>query len=299
MIVCFIAILVVAFSASNSFLVSDSHGSNGQQYSWPMFHYDEGHTGYSVSSAPDSNNLLWRFKTNGEVVSSPVVNDGMVYVGSRDHFLYSLNATTGKEVWKYQTGSQVESTPSVVDGRIYVGSNDNFVYCLDADDGSLIWRFETQGPVLSLTVFDAKVYASSADTFVYCIDGTSGDEIWRYGSGGWAASITAVDGKVFVGSWVPGYNFSCLNANTGTVIWNFQPRINIIPTYAAVIGGKVFIGEQSIPGYMYCMDANTGDLVWDKQLELPVGSSPAVGGGNVFVGSNDDFVDDCSEFYWL
>jgi outer membrane protein assembly factor BamB len=102
-----------------------------------MFHYDEGHTGYSGSSAPDSGSLLWRFKTNGEVVSSPVADYGMVYVGSRDHFLYSLNVTSGEEVWKFETGSQVESTPSIVEGKVYVGSNDNFVYCLDAYDGSI------------------------------------------------------------------------------------------------------------------------------------------------------------------
>ena len=283
-------VLVIAFSTFVPFSIRDSYGLNGQQYSWPMFHHDVGHTGYSGSSAPDSNNLLWRFKTNGEIVSSPVVDYGLVYVGSRDHFLYSLNATTGDEVWKYETRSQVESTPSVVDARVYVGSNDNYVYCFDAYNGSVIWRFETQGPILSLAVFDGKVYASSADTYVYCLDGTSGAKIWRYAAGGWAGSITAVNGKVFVGSWVPGYNFSCLNAITGTVMWSFQPRINIIPTYAAVADDKVFIGEQSIPGYMYSIDANTGELIWDRQLELPVASSPAVGGGKVFVGSNDNYV---------
>jgi outer membrane protein assembly factor BamB len=81
-----------------------------------------------------------------------------------------------------------------------------------------------------------------------------------------------------------------LNANTGAIIWAFQPRINIIPTYASVVDDRVFVGEQSIPGYMYSIDANTGDLIWDRQLELPVGSSPAVGGGKVYVGSNDNFV---------
>jgi outer membrane protein assembly factor BamB len=36
--------------------------------------------------------LRWQFKTRGMVLSSPVVDNGIVYIGSTDHYLYALPA---------------------------------------------------------------------------------------------------------------------------------------------------------------------------------------------------------------
>ncbi len=63
-----------------------------QENSWPMFHGDVAHTGYSTGSGPSTNQTLWTFKTNGEVWSSPAVADGIVYVASFDRNLYAINA---------------------------------------------------------------------------------------------------------------------------------------------------------------------------------------------------------------
>ena len=49
---------------------------------WPMFRHDIIHTGYSTSSAPNTNNVLWSYTTDDVVCSSPSVVDGKVYVGS-------------------------------------------------------------------------------------------------------------------------------------------------------------------------------------------------------------------------
>ncbi len=36
--------------------------------------------------------LLWKFQTNGPIVSSPAIADGVVYIGSMDHQVYALRA---------------------------------------------------------------------------------------------------------------------------------------------------------------------------------------------------------------
>jgi outer membrane protein assembly factor BamB len=36
--------------------------------------------------------LLWKFQTNGPIVSTPAVQDGIVYIGSMDHQVYALRA---------------------------------------------------------------------------------------------------------------------------------------------------------------------------------------------------------------
>ena len=46
---------------------------------WPMFRHDPNHTGYSTSTAPNTNNTIWIYTTGGPVYSSPAVVDGKVY----------------------------------------------------------------------------------------------------------------------------------------------------------------------------------------------------------------------------
>jgi outer membrane protein assembly factor BamB len=42
--------------------------------------------------------------------------------------LYALNASTGDVLWSYTTGGWVDSSPVVVNGVVYVGSFDGNVY---------------------------------------------------------------------------------------------------------------------------------------------------------------------------
>ena len=60
-----------------------------------MFNHDLAHTGSSTSAAPTTNQTLWTYTTGGAVESSPVVVDGIVYVGSDDGYVYALNAYSG------------------------------------------------------------------------------------------------------------------------------------------------------------------------------------------------------------
>ena len=85
---------------------------------------------------------LWKVKTGGQVISSPVIVDDMLYVGSEDHTLYAINKDTGKVKWRYKTAGAVHSTPAVSNDEILFLSYDGFFYALDKLDGKLIWKFK-------------------------------------------------------------------------------------------------------------------------------------------------------------
>jgi outer membrane protein assembly factor BamB len=59
------------------------------------------------------------------------VANGVVYVGSDDHKMYALDASTGNELWSYNTGDEVTSSPAVVNGELYFGSGDGNIYAFD------------------------------------------------------------------------------------------------------------------------------------------------------------------------
>jgi outer membrane protein assembly factor BamB len=84
--------------------------------------HDLNHTGYSASTAPNTNRTICIYTTGEVVSSSPAVTDGKVYIGSGDYKVYCLNASTGTQIWKCTTGGYVFSSPAVADGKVYVGS---------------------------------------------------------------------------------------------------------------------------------------------------------------------------------
>ena len=76
--------------------------------------------------------LIWKHPTAGVVSSSPVIAEGVLYVGSEDGNLFALDAETGEPRWMHPTGDKVYSSPSVTDGILYVGSSDGRLYALRA-----------------------------------------------------------------------------------------------------------------------------------------------------------------------
>jgi len=99
---------------------------------WPMFRCNLEHTGRSPYAGPSIPSLAWSYQTRTNISSSPAIGaDGKVYVGSRDHHLYSVNSSASLD-WSYQTGSIIYSSPAIgSDGKVCIGSQDNYLYSIN------------------------------------------------------------------------------------------------------------------------------------------------------------------------
>jgi outer membrane protein assembly factor BamB len=252
---------------------------------WMMFRHDASHSGYSSSSAPQTNNVQWTYSVGLEMSGSPAVADGKVYIGSWDKKFYCLDAATGVKLWDYLTGLEITSSPAIVNGKVYIGSNDGKVYCFDANTGEKLWDYITGADVVSSpTIVDGNVYVGSRDHNVYCLNAETGANIWDYTTGDDIISSPAVsDGKVFIGSW--DNKVYCLNAATGAWIWEYTTG-NDIYSSPAVVDNKVYIGSSD--NKLYCLDALSGSHLWDYTTGASIESCPAVTNGKVYVGSFDN-----------
>jgi parallel beta-helix repeat protein len=253
------------------------------RYSWPMFHHDLKHTGYTESPAPNTNNTLWNYTTGNYVVSSPAVVNGKVYVGSWDGNVYCLDALAGACIWNYTTGGMVGSSPAVVNERLYIGSYDFKVYCLDASTGAQIWNYTTSDSrISSPAVVNGRVYVGSGNT-VYALNASTGAHIWDYITSAIVRSSPAVvDGRVYVGS--GDFKLYALDAVTGLHIWNYTTG-NSVNSSPSVVDGKVYVGSDD--RNVYCLNAATGERIWNYTTGSWVSGSPAVAYGKVYVGSYD------------
>ena len=160
---------------------------------------------------------VWRFDTEGHglesgkfgfdrrtIQSSAAVAGGRVYFGSRDGFLYAVDAATGRLAWRVDHRmSWVNTSPAVADGVVYAGSSDErFLQAVDARTGRELWRLATERPVWSSpAVAGGMVYVGDGSGTVYAVDRASGRERWRYKAGRRVFSSPVIgDGLLYLGN---------------------------------------------------------------------------------------------------
>ena len=108
--------------------------------------------------------LLWSATTGAELVSSPAVANGVVYIGSYDSKLYAFNARTGALLWSAATNDAIQSSPAVANRIVYVGTLGSTLYAFRARDGAPVWKAMTGAQLVSApAVTDGTVYVGSDD----------------------------------------------------------------------------------------------------------------------------------------
>ncbi len=284
---------------------------------WPMFQHDLKHVGYSTSTAPNTNNIIWNYTTDGDVYSSPAVVDGKVYIGSDDGHMYCLDAEDGDELWNSSIiGTLWSSSPAVDDGRVYIGGNSFF--CFNAENGSLVWNYPSSRVSSSPAIVDDRVYVGSWDNNVYCLDADPDDNgdgiinhnpydeieddndegyndsftvdydlIWMYETGNLVVASPAIhEGKVFIGS--QDKKIYCLPQedpngdgiiNNTEEIWNFT-TLDIVQSSPTYVDGKIYVGSND--NKVYCLYANSGREDWSYTTTGDVKCSPAYYNGKIY-----------------
>ena len=220
--------------------------------------------GFLVAFDARTGRQRWRFRA-GVIESSPLLVNGVLYVGTFDDKLYALDARTGRVRWTYQTGDDVKGGPVFHAGTVYFGSYDGKVYAVDARTGELRWESEAQGGLRGAGNFYAtpalaygRVFIGNTDGKVYAFGAKSGRLLWSRTTGGYVYSSAAVWNRtVYVGSY--DHRLYALDAATGDVKWSFKAndRISGAPT---VMAGIVYFA--TLGGRTYGLDARTGKQVW-------------------------------------
>ncbi len=117
--------------------------------------------------------MLWFFHTEGQIFTSPAVDDRFVYFGSNDSFFYALDKSSGHLVWRIEAGLVHDSSPVVWGSTVIFGTSDGRLLVLDKNDGRVLSQFTTRGSIYSPPiVYDNRVYITDAQRRVYCFQKT-------------------------------------------------------------------------------------------------------------------------------
>lgn len=237
-----------------------------------------------IISEAGEDRLIWSYETGGNVYSSASIgNDGTIYAGSEDSYLYALDPE-GNFKWKIKTDGIVYTPAIDIQGTIYVVSTG--LYAVNPN-GSLKWHYSTGMYEFAAPAIgeDGSIYFGSCDGSLYAIN-PDGTKKWTYATGRQVNTPSVgSDGTIYVGS-----KDSCLYAinPAGTLKWKYKTDGWVTSSPAIGSDGTLYFGSND--GYLYALNSS-GSLKWSYKTGSAIGASPAIGpDGTIYVDSKDRYL---------
>jgi outer membrane protein assembly factor BamB len=248
--------------------------------------------------------LEWEVGVKGPIsAGSPVIQDGIVYIGDESGFVSAITESTGTILWQHDVGAPINSGLSVAAGLVIVGDDDGVIHALEvAADGTERWTYQAGGPVHSSSaVIDGVVYTASLDGHLYALDLTTGKLRWPAPvatAGPISRGIAVANGVIYAGSGgataTDAGSLGAYDATTGALRWSAPLEAGNTST-PMVADGKVFasggLDATAVTTHeLYAFDAVTGRAAWPRPFTVPTGDillPGAVADGQVFAESVD------------
>ncbi|MEQ8824416.1 MAG: PQQ-binding-like beta-propeller repeat protein [Filomicrobium sp.] len=190
--------------------------------------------------------LKWEFKTGvaGTFQTTPLVENGIMYISTAFSHVIAVDAKTGSEVWRYRHSRRTKKLfggPSnkgvaLGYGKVYVATVDARLVALDAKTGRVVWDV----PLVTRKIdTESKAVLSSDNPILK-------DNVRGSTGVGASAAPLLYNGKVIVGITGVGYGLH-LEKVAGSGL------------ESAVVG---IAGQYGQPGFLAAFDSETGDEVW-------------------------------------
>lgn len=110
----------------------------------------------------ESGAILWTNQdADGEVFTTPAVDDEWVVFGSLDGVVYALGRTTGKTMWEFETTGE-PSSPLIAGDKVLVSSAGT-LYMLRRDTGEELWSYDVSDTITAPSIVWGMVVVGSQD----------------------------------------------------------------------------------------------------------------------------------------
>lgn len=246
----------------------------------------------------------WSAQVSSEVISTPLIANGIVIVRTNDGRLYGLDAADGTRKWTYDRStvpilSLRGNAAPVTDGTfVFEGEDNGKVVAITLADGKVAWEQalasgegrteierlqDADGPI---AVADGVVYASGHRGQVAAIISQTGRPLWTHavssytGIGNAPTQLFVVDGSSTV--WA-------LDLRTGASNWKQDALKYRWLGGAAAIGDYGVVGD--LEGFVHVLDGSDGKIVARARLSKhDIQSTPIVVGDTVYVEDIDGVI---------
>jgi outer membrane protein assembly factor BamB len=225
------------------------------------------------------------------IVSSPVVSDGKVVVGTMAYSYYApdpvilgwpdemhvicLDEATGKEEWYVETILGVYSSPSVVNRNVFAASRE--MMCINLKNGKILWNSGHKYPFdIEKPVKERYSFRRSTPVLYHGIAiGGSSTLQWSFTEQ----------------HYIQWQKIVFIDHYTGDILWEWAEE-GVLASSPAFYQGKIYI--YSYDGMVRCISLLEGEKLWETSISEPremefygfrLWSSPTAADNKVYIGS--------------
>jgi polyvinyl alcohol dehydrogenase (cytochrome) len=158
----FVCAVVAVLIAAGFFGAGGAGTAGGATFvNWPQYLYSPDHSSANMAATAittanaASLTRAWQFSPGtGGFLSSPVVYNGVIYIGAKNGYFYALDETTGAVIWKrfigvvpkltcgrqgFTSTATVAPDPATGNPTIYVYGATGYLYAMNTADGTDVW----------------------------------------------------------------------------------------------------------------------------------------------------------------
>ena len=155
--------------------------------------------------------LVWKFdflsKSSYGYIEGLALEDGKLYCGGANEYLYCIDASYGEQLWKTRVCKKLgrSYSPAVSSNVVYYNTIQEGLIACNVTSGKLIWKYKYTHPFYGApTVSNSAVYIRSIDSYVHALSVEGGDPLWKLKTGsnayGGSFGISISHDQIFIGS---------------------------------------------------------------------------------------------------
>jgi outer membrane protein assembly factor BamB len=236
---------------------------------------------YPVTGLPEFHEVAWEGDVDLASLGSPVLHNGVLYMGNQRGFLNAINVETGEVLWRKRLAGEIGSV-SFADGVLYAGGINYFA--IDPESSETLWSIPLNEEVYgSALILENRMYFTTSAGTVYAVDLESHEILWQFEGEGFTIASLANWGNLILAGIQE--NLFALDKETGEIVWQKHLE-NAFWFGPAIADGKLFVGAGST-NFAYAIDVETGEELWQFEGVSDAWSAAAIGDGLVYIGNKD------------
>lgn len=214
----------------------------------------------------DNGNLVWIYKTDGKIYSTPTVYNNTVWCASSDSYLYGLDVESGKKQFQWENDKAVVSSPACADDKVMLSGGDGKCRAWDMNTGKLIWTFDSvkNFVVTRPQIHNEVLFFGSWGNQFYALDINTGKSRWIWDNGQTnrmfsPAQVVPVitHGRVYLAS--PDRYMTVLDEMSGSVIWRYNDLDNRVRESIGVSEDGNMVYAKTMDGQIIAIDATVAE----------------------------------------
>jgi len=244
---------------------------------------------------------LWRYALGSGTWAPPIVDTGIIYVGTSGGSFHAVQVTDGTRVWTRTGLNPIDGAAALDATGVYFVDTRFDLVALERSSGALRWRVPLHNEFLAgrsapdnptfnhraarPLLLDGTLYVGSSDGGLYAVNPATGTKLWRHEAGAPVFSGIGLHGDATLMFGTMDGSVVLLDRHTRREIRRVRTGGGVVTT-PVVAGGRLVVGSRDYQIHAFDLTDGAGAwrfATWFSWIE----STPVLRDGLLYVGGSD------------